>query len=79
MLGWWLRSHLNKHRISHSEAKFTSVRYLQSKLQLEMDGIDNDALTFLNSDKDTARMVKDALKKVARYDGAFEFAWDIPF
>lgn len=79
VLGWWLRSHLNKHKISHSAAKLTSVRYLNSKLKLEMEGIDNDAVSFLNCDKEAMGMAKDVLKKVARYEGDFEFDWDIPF
>lgn len=79
VLGWWIRSHMNKHRISHSTAKVTALQFVNKRLRLEMDGIDDAALAFLNSDEEVMEKTKDALKRIARYEGDFEFDWDIPF
>src|SRR5690606_56938 len=78
-LGWWFAFQLTKYRIDHDSVKISSLNFKNGFLMLELSGIDEDAIAFLNSDDETLQKVGSALEQVARFKGSFKFAWDIPF
>jgi hypothetical protein len=78
-LGWWLGFQLGKYRLDHDSVKISSIDYSQGTLKLMVEGAGEDALAFLNGDDETLEKTKAALKQLARFEGKFEFVWDIPF
>lgn len=77
--GWWLGFQLGKYRFDHDSVKISSIEYSQGNLKLLVEGAGEDALSFLNNDEETLDKTRVALKQLARYEGDFEFVWDIPF
>ena len=78
-LGWWFGFQLSKYRFDHESVKVASLEYTHGALKLMLEGAGEDALAFLNGDDETLTKAKSALKQIARYEGKFEFVWDIPF
>lgn len=79
MLGWRISGQLSKYRFENSGVQLTSVRFDSGKLMLGIEGTDADGVAFLNSDPELKETARSALKSVAKYEGDFEFEWDIPF
>ncbi|WP_169447781.1 hypothetical protein [Luteimonas mephitis] len=78
-LGWWLAFQLTKYRVDHDSVKISSLNFKNGVLVLELSGIDDDAIAFLNSDDETLQKVGSALEQLAKFNGSFKFDWDIPF
>ncbi len=77
---WTLSARLRQHETGHADLDYVSLSWNEkdSRANVCVATSDED-IEFLSGDARAREVVARALKTIYRYEGPFEFAWDIPF
>jgi hypothetical protein len=77
---WTLSARLRQHETGHADLDYVSLSWNEKDGRANVCiATSDEAIEFLSGDARAREVVARALKRIYRYEGPFEFAWDIPF